>query len=180
MRVPRLARVGSGAAALLLAAACGEAEQADAAAAATGLAPADFVSITLERTPCYGYCPAYEVTIHADGRVVYVGHDFVEATGERTATLDAGALDTLLDAVRAADFRALDAAYRTKTREDGTAVSVSDLPTRITTLRTRDGEHRVENYFGGPPALAQLEDTIDRLAGTAAWIGDPPRPGGGD
>jgi len=32
-----------------------------------------FKIITLERTPCYGYCPVYKVTILSDGTVRYFG-----------------------------------------------------------------------------------------------------------
>ncbi len=31
------------------------------------------VVIRLERTSCYGNCPAYSVTIHGDGRIEYAG-----------------------------------------------------------------------------------------------------------
>src|SRR5215510_11697948 len=32
--------------------------------------------ITLEHTECYGECPSYELTIRADGTVVFVGRRF--------------------------------------------------------------------------------------------------------
>lgn len=39
--------------------------------------PIDKIPISLEQTACYGTCPAYKVTIHGDGNVVYVGNNHV-------------------------------------------------------------------------------------------------------
>lgn len=41
----------------------------------SSLSDADLKTLTiqLERTGCYGTCPAYSVTIHGDGRVEYNG-----------------------------------------------------------------------------------------------------------
>ena len=41
------------------------------------------LAIKLERTRCYGTCPAYVVTIHGDGRVEYDGKAHVKETGTR-------------------------------------------------------------------------------------------------
>src|SRR4051812_45559293 len=37
--------------------------------------------ISLQRTSCYGYCPAYIVTIFDNGNVVFDGQSFVKSMG---------------------------------------------------------------------------------------------------
>ena|SRR5438445_9510076 len=46
------------------------------------------VSITLERTPCYGHCPVYTVTVHGNGMVEYLGKSNVDIPGAQMTTVD--------------------------------------------------------------------------------------------
>src|SRR5205085_722560 len=43
--------------------------------------------IALERTRCFGTCPAYSVVIKADGTFTYTGKDFVTRKGEHAGTV---------------------------------------------------------------------------------------------
>ena len=43
--------------------------------------------VGLERTRCFGTCPAYTVLIRSDGTFRYRGEDFVERKGEYTGTV---------------------------------------------------------------------------------------------
>src|SRR5262252_8625610 len=53
------------------------------------------VTISLERTHCYGNCPAYTVTIHGDGRVEYAGKEYVKVKEARSGQIDAAAIKVL-------------------------------------------------------------------------------------
>ena len=57
----------------------------------TSLPDADVKTLTvqLERTACYGNCPAYTVTIHGDGRVEYNGKTPVKEKGLREGRIEA-------------------------------------------------------------------------------------------
>src|SRR5256885_16022332 len=46
------------------------------------------VTIQLERTGCYGSCPAYSATIHGDGRVEYNGKRDVRGMGAREGRIE--------------------------------------------------------------------------------------------
>src|SRR5690348_16540886 len=46
------------------------------------------IGIMLDRTTCFGSCPAYVVTVHGDGRVDWRGNSFVEQVGDRFAQVD--------------------------------------------------------------------------------------------
>jgi hypothetical protein len=53
------------------------------------------VTIQLERTGCYGTCPAYLVTIHGDGRVEYNGKSHVKEIGTREGRIETGKIRAL-------------------------------------------------------------------------------------
>ena len=49
--------------------------------------PLASVELSLERTPCFGPCPVYNLTVGGDGVVTYEGIQFVESLGGRRATI---------------------------------------------------------------------------------------------
>ena len=130
---------------------------------------AAFESLTLERTGCYGFCPTYEVTVHADGLVIYQGYEHVGVLGEQRGQIDEAGMEELLALCAELDFFSLAAEYRWTEDEEGNRRTITDQPSRFTTLRLGGREHQVENYFGGPEALRTLEDRIDALSGAAEW-----------
>jgi hypothetical protein len=123
------------------------------------------VVITLERGICFGTCPIYTVEIHGDGTVVYRGDDCVVAKGERRSRLAPAEVAKLVGAFRAANFFSL---------RDHYAATVTDGPAYRTSISFDHNRKAVIDYFGEmvgmPPALAKLEDEIDRVAGTDHWV----------
>lgn len=151
---------------LLLAAAC--------ATAPAAPAPAEARSITLERTRCFGFCPDYTVTVHSDGRVVYDGRAFVGVTGRQTATAAADEVARLFALVDHANLHALRDEYR---------AHITDIPSYTLTLTEGARSKSVLDYggqsVGMPPIVRQLQDEVDRVAGSARWTTRPegsPRP----
>lgn len=123
------------------------------------------VLITLNRTVCFGFCPDYTVTISGDGEVRYTGRRFVNVVGERTAAIPRADVERLIARFDAIGFDQLQDAYR---------ANVSDHPT-ITIVLERDGRRKVVvDYAGGnagmPATVRELQDEIDRVAGTAQWV----------
>jgi hypothetical protein len=45
------------------------------------------VTIILERTVCFAFCPDYVVTIRGDGTVEYKGRNFVAVEGRQTTRI---------------------------------------------------------------------------------------------
>ena len=122
--------------------------------------PEDFV-IKLERTACYGRCPVYVVSIDARGNVTYDGTRFVNVPGRQTDRVPASRVAALVETVDRIRFFDLDDKYRQL---------ITDLPTTFVTV-TRDGRtKRIEDYFGAPKSLNDLERQIDDAAQTARWI----------
>ena len=123
------------------------------------------VVITLARTVCFGFCPAYTVTITGDGQVTYVGGAFVNVMGEQRANISPSEVQSLLRRFDAVHFESLSDAYRAQ---------VSDLPT-YTIVLERNGHRKAVVDYGGlsagmPEAVRDLQNEIDRVAATSRWI----------
>lgn len=137
--------------------------------------PADTI-IKLERTACFGECPVYEVTIDGRGNVTYVGRKFVRIEGRRTARIPVARVAALLDMANEIGFFDLRDKYRTVRNPDGSETFVTDLPTTIVTITRAGATKRVEDYYGAPDSLHDLELEIDNAAGTSGWVERGKRP----
>jgi len=124
------------------------------------------VAITLERTACFGTCPVYTISILENGDVIYNGEKFVDVTGEQKSQLDPETVAAMVKAFEDAGYFDWKEAYDTMT--------VTDLPTIITSV-TRNGEtHRITRYAGdssAPLELAFLESWIDEMTNSQMWTG---------
>lgn len=127
--------------------------------------------IRLERTTCYGWCPAYSVEIDGNGSVSWFGWHFVEAKGSRTSRVPQEKVRALYDAFVKADF------FWTL---DEYVAPITDLPTSTVTISFDGKQKMVVDYAGGhvgmPKVIDDLEDAIDALAGTKEWIGHTREP----
>src|SRR3954470_3094601 len=130
------------------------------AAAQTRTMPADTV-IRLQRTSCFGTCPAYAVTIDATGSVTYEGERNVRVVGQETAGIAPASIARLLQVADRVQFFALRDAY------DG---DITDLPTTYVSITAGGRTKKVKDYYGAPPGLKELEDAIDAAARTKRWI----------
>lgn len=130
-------------------------------------------TITLERGVCFGFCPAYRVSVTSEGEVTYVGERFVAVQGEQHATIPREQAAQL--------FARLDQIGFTRLREEYRA-SVTDLPTYTVTLRRNGQTKRIVDYgglsAGMPESVRALQNEIDRVANTGRWVlrdGEPVR-----
>jgi hypothetical protein len=131
------------------------------------------VSISLERTICFGACPSYVVTLFADGRVTYEGRHFVKVRGAHWKTIPAAKLAPLFAKLDAVHFWEFKDRYSMVVNPDGSIEVVTDQPTYTVTVKTEGKTKRVVDYYGAPKALRELEDLIDTTAGVEEWIGKP-------
>jgi hypothetical protein len=131
--------------------------------------------ITLQRTQCFGSCPVYAIAIFEDGKVQYYGKMNVEKIGLHLSTISLDELNSLVTFAKLKDYPSLNDSYTTKadTAEDGTIyqISVSDLPTQITSLKIDGIRKIVRNYFGGPSWLTEFENKIDLSVNVKKWVG---------
>jgi ankyrin repeat protein len=128
------------------------------------LRPTSAIVITLERTGCFGSCPSYRVTL-ANERIEFDGHGYVAASGRHTEFVDPNDVRNLAARFIAADFYSMDPVYR---------AAVTDSPTYTLSISIDGKEMRVVDYVGEwermPAVISELENEVDKLAGTDRWI----------
>jgi Domain of unknown function (DUF6438) len=126
----------------------------------------DVIVASLERTACYGTCPCYKVSIHADGRVEYHGEHFVKRKGDAAGQLTPAQLAALRDAFARADYFKLAASYDHP--------QISDAPGVVTSFTDGGRTKTVPHNRGdstAPADLGRLEDRIDQIVAIEQWIG---------
>src|ERR1700733_9628445 len=123
------------------------------------------VVITLSRDACYGTCPMYTVELHGDGTVVYRGKRFVAVKGERRGKVAEVAVQDLVAEFRKADFFSLSDQY---------IAGVTDFPSYTISIEIDGKKKTVLDYVGGqvgmPRTVTDLENDIDRIAGSDRWV----------
>lgn len=122
--------------------------------------------ITLNRSGCYGTCPAYEIEIHGDGTVLYEGKANVATKGKRTGKISHASLVELVDVFRKADYFSLAERYKS---------GVTDNPTYVSSISFDGMSKSVLDYVGRsvgmPSTVSEVEAVIDHLSGAYKWIG---------
>jgi hypothetical protein len=141
--------------------------------------PSD-ISIGLERTPCFGGCPVYRLTVSGDGTVEYQGTRFVDTIGAARGTVDVDQVVLLVNEfLRVRFFGAMDRyAGEERVRRSGSgflleSITVTDLPSQILTLKLGDRSKRVVLYDNVPVELAALPDLVDRTLRADQWVRKP-------
>lgn len=121
--------------------------------------------IRLEREACYGLCPIYTLEISEDGRVDYVGKEFVRERGARSKTIAKARV-----ALLRAHFEQL--GYFRLSWEDPCPSGHTDASTAVTTFVSANRKRTIRDYHGNycvPKPLRELEDEIDRVVGVTEW-----------
>lgn len=127
--------------------------------------------ITLERTGCLGYCPAYRVWI-ASGKVMFEGREYVNQIGLAEGFIHPDSVTKLIGSFLSSNYFSLPDTI-TKCKKYWT-----DSPTTITSIRLGKMFKQVFHYegcngFSGEAELYKLKNEIDRIAKTKRWTGKP-------
>ncbi|RYG16152.1 MAG: hypothetical protein EON96_09280 [Caulobacteraceae bacterium] len=127
------------------------------------------ISIFLERTGCFGTCPAYVTILRNDGTVYFCGRSDVRALGWQTGRIAPEEFNRLVEQFRIADFFSL---------EDQYSAEVTDNPTYLVGINVGGQAKAVLDYVGEeagmPPTVTRLQNAIDKAAGTERWIQPQP------
>lgn len=117
------------------------------------------VSVSLERTPCYGSCPVYTVTLRGDGTAVWHGECFVQPEGHYVGEVSADVVSRLVAVAEEVAFFAWEPEYSELVTDHAGA--------RITIANSRGESHSVLQYATDKPrefwTLATLVDGVRAL-----------------
>jgi membrane dipeptidase len=119
------------------------------------------ILITIERTTCFGTCPAYKVSIKDDGTVTYTGTQYVKTTGTHTWKIDPAAVRALAKEMQDAGYFELQNEY---------VARMTDNPTTYTSLTIGGRVKTIKDYVAGPPKLKDIEARIDEVSGVKKYV----------
>lgn len=134
---------------------------------ATGKVGDDFV-IFLEKTPCKGTCPYFNVVVNAKGQVQYEGKSFTDKIGIYQKQLKPKVLRALAAKVEASGYWEMNQMY-----DDA---RIADLPGCLLSVTHNGRTHQVLSKTGAPETFDQLVKDIEALIGTDGYtkISDSP------
>jgi Domain of unknown function (DUF6438) len=145
-----------------------ESKPADQSSQSVTSAPA----ITLERTPCFGSCPVYTISVSPSGEVQYEGRAHVRQLGAATGKVPRERVDSLLSELDRGGYFTF--AERYTSPEPACGRYVTDSPTVITSVTLRGRTRRITHDYGcggAPGALVILERRIDEALNSGQWTG---------
>ena len=155
---------------VLAIAGCGTSGVATGALGSTALAPMPDVPdalIQMRRAGCaFDKCPVYSVSIFGDGTVAYDGRLNVGVVGTRKGKISPDQLNQLISALDSMDF--LDLPPEGCVCSDATGqqmVTLDYRPGSVQKTVIHDS-----GCWSAPPAMAMLEQSIDRTAGVEQWV----------
>ena len=129
-------------------------------------------AISLERTPCFGGCPVYTISVSPSGQVTYEGKANVRDLGTATGQVPKQRVDALLVELERAGYFGFASRYALS--EPTCGRYVTDLPSVISSATLGARTKRIEHDYGcgrAPAALAVLENRIDEVLGSGQWTG---------
>lgn len=132
-----------------------------------GPGKADSLVITLQRTPCFGTCPAFVINVYRSGYATYEGHSHVEREGLHSAWIGPDTLQRILKDAEASGF------FQFEDRYDR---DVTDLPSAILRVVGNGKDKRVVGRVGVPPAYKALFGRVEELLLPIPWKPVPLEP----
>jgi hypothetical protein len=127
----------------------------------------------LETTPCFGYCPVFNVTVSTDGTVDYEGIRSVEVVGKKQVKLTAPELERLRKKIDEVDLWKY---------PDNIKTDVTDAPWATIVVYKGGQSKSVKGSVDRPEPVLQLEELVKDLVeahGIVVKKGVPGPKGGG-
>lgn len=118
---------------------------------------------SIRRSPCFGRCPSYEMTIYSDGSVELDGRQNIDFIGKFTTTISKEKMDAIVDLANEIGF------FEFKDEYDDPMVM--DIPSTTTKVKGSNGEVKsVMRRVGFPTSLPGLEKLIESLLQSEKWL----------
>ncbi len=111
----------------------------------------DTIFATIEKTPCFGTCPVYNLMIFQSGLALYNGNLNVDNKGKYLVEFSEEEMKTIREKAIEINYFKLQAEYDSP---------VTDFPTTRTSIRLNDKVKSVSNRVGGPQELKEFEKHI--------------------
>jgi len=113
----------------------------------------DSIFVFLERTICYGECPSYTITVYPDGKVIYVGKEFVERKGKFESRISSEKMKEILDEAKRINYFQMQDVYD---------AYITDIPSCISIISAEGQQKKIMNRAEGPEELNQFQRYLDK------------------
>ena len=118
---------------------------------------------SLQRSPCFGFCPTFKMEVFSDGKAVYRGMAHVTRMGNYTAQVDAAFIKRIEDKALSIKYLSLFDHYPTGD------IAVSDVPTVTSYVRIGKDGKRITNNYDPPKALTEFEQWLEAQFDGLNW-----------
>ncbi len=110
--------------------------------------------LTMERTPCFGKCPNYKISLFNTGRFIYEGIQFTEKEGNYEGQITNKQMQEIKETMNSINI------FGMKDKYDS---NITDIPACL--LYINDGEQKKKIYdrYNGPEELRNFEKLIDNF-----------------
>ncbi len=151
------------------------------------------LSLRMERTGCYGQCPAYDVVVQSDGKVLFNGKSYTKITGKVEDKITEEQLKQLIAEIDNSNFFSFDDAY---TYDSENCPSIATDMATVTLFISLNGKEKTIIHYWGcwinqvpkehnsanirvekdyspqvfPQQLYNLENKIDEIVETKRWV----------
>lgn len=117
--------------------------------------------LSIRKTECYGSCPTYNLDIFADGYAeIEVINNLDLENGKYAAKLKTEDFNELLGKFRSSSFFDF---------EDQYMGNVTDLPTTYIYFSDGGNSKEIQDYYGAPDELKELEKSLENLVLELKW-----------
>ena len=120
----------------------------------------DSVYFSIQRTPCFGTCPSYTLTILENGTATYKGGRFAPREGNYVGKVDAETMEKLWVMAEEAGFFGM---------QDKYDAQVTDLPSTIIRFHGKGKNKEVLARQGTPLAFKNLAVSVEELLAPVQW-----------
>ena len=120
----------------------------------------DSLFVTLERTVCFGKCPAYKIYIYSKGYVLYEGKMNVDKIGKFATRLSKQEIESIKQKVKTINYFELYDKYD---------ASVTDLPSVNTSVALDGYRKSITARYNIPTELKDFQKFIDAIFTDKSW-----------
>lgn len=117
-------------------------------------------ALYMEKSACYGPCPAYKVEIFLSGKMTFAGTANTKLKGHYCAKIGKHDLNRLIAAFNQKTYFSFNNSYLSRTK---------DLPTTTTGINYEGKQKMVMDYDKAPTELKGLEKMLETLVDTTTW-----------
>lgn len=121
----------------------------------------DSLFFAMQRTPCFGRCPTYEVNIYESGYATYSGESNVDRIGEYETWVSESMADSILKKAQDIGFMMMLDSYDNSL--------VTDLPSTYFKLNIGGQKKEIKCRISCPERLVEFSKEVESLIDQVEW-----------